>query len=154
MRVPSWDSARTPHVPFICFGTYCSSFGKSARYAVEMCVRTSIALVHPRSLSSASLFVRLFCPQVFWQFCGNFLHFFLVNHPLPLTYFLSIESYYFIFDICLKWKSPEGTSIKFPFEGKPDDLNEVMCMTTIHSKWDRSHPYRNVHDENPFKKKW
>ena len=29
MRVPSLVTARTLHVPFLCFGTYCSSFGKS-----------------------------------------------------------------------------------------------------------------------------
>ena len=122
MRVPTSDSARTLHVPFICFGTYSSSFGKSARYPVHMCVRTWIALVHPRSLSLASLFVPLFCPRQTFSTIWKLSAFFLVNNPLPLTYSLSIASYCFTFDICLDCKSPEGTYRRFPLEGKLDDL--------------------------------
>ena len=33
-------------------------------------------------------------------------------------------------------------------------IRTEMCMTTIHSKWDGSQPYRNVNDDNPVKKKW
>ena len=32
-----------------------------------------------------------------------------------------------------------------------DYLRTETCMTKIHSKWEGSHPYRNVHDENPLK---
>ena len=33
-------------------------------------------------------------------------------------------------------------------------IRTEMCMTTIHSKRNGSHSYRNVNDDNPFKKKW
>ena len=78
LRVLSLDSARNLHVPYICFVTYSSCFGKSARYAVQRCVRTSLALVHrhlividARLSSLASLFLRFICPRapyVTWVF--------------------------------------------------------------------------------------
>ena len=33
-------------------------------------------------------------------------------------------------------------------------IRTEMCMTTIHSKRKDSHSYRNMHDDNPFKKRW
>ena len=72
-------------------------------------VSPSFIVIDNRLSSSASLFVRFFFPrQTFSTFC-KLCEFFLVNNPLPLTYFLSIASYCFTFDICLKWKSPVGT---------------------------------------------
>ena len=82
LRVQSSDSARTLHVPYICFGTYYSWFGKSARYDVEMCVRTCLALVHRHLrlfIVIGISFRAIFCPrewfvnilQTLWIFPGE-----------------------------------------------------------------------------------
>ena len=94
---------------YLCYGTYSSCFGKSARYAVNMCVRTSFALLHRHWRSFIVIgisFRAIVMPTVsLWEQSEAFL----VNHTHRLTYFLSIANYCFSFNICLKWKSPVGT---------------------------------------------
>ena len=73
---------------------------------------------HHRHLFSCDFFAFEKILSTFCQPCEHFL----VNHPLPLTYFLSIASYCFTFDICIKWKIPMRTYRKFTNRCKLDDL--------------------------------
>ena len=66
---------------------------------------SSTLVYRHRYLFSCGFFAR---DNILSTFCQQSEHF-LVNHTLPLTYFLSIASYCFIFNICLKWKIPVGT---------------------------------------------
>ena len=80
---------------------------------------SSLTLVyHHQHLFSCDCFAPQKILSTLWKLC----EFFLVNNPLPLTYFLSITSYCFTLDICLKWKSPVGTYRKFTKRRKLDDL--------------------------------
>ena len=116
---------------YLCYGTYSSCFGKSARYAVNMCVRTSFALLHRHWRSFIVIgisFRAIFLPtRTFWEPSEHCL----VNHTLCLTYFLSIASYCFIFDICLKWICPVGTYTWFTNRGHLDALICCKCFFVL-----------------------
>ena len=102
---PTYVSARTPHVS-------ANPRDMPYRGAWELpspsfiVISSSSTLVYRhRHLFSCDIFAPENILSTFCQLCEHFL----VNHTLPLTYFLSIASYCFTFDICLKWKSPVGT---------------------------------------------
>ena len=117
----SYVSARTP---------WC--LGKSARFrgdSVERCTRTSLALVHCHRrlfIIIGISFSATFLPTS--KFCH--LGFFSENRTIRLTYFSFIASYCFIFDICLKWKSPLRTSSRGTNRGHLDALIgwEFFCL--------------------------
>ena len=95
-------SARTLHMFrhvllnfYICFGTYSSCFGKSTRYAVQRCVRTSLALVHRhwRSFIVIGIYFRaIFCRRspfenkvnISWWAIPFPLHTFCLSHRIVL----------------------------------------------------------------------
>ena len=118
--------ARTLHVPYICFGTYMSCFGKSTIYAVQICVRTCLALAYCHQCSFIVIgisFRTIFLPP--WKFCQHFVNFVIFSWwtiPFPLHTFCLSHRIILPSISASNEKVPLGTYGKFTNRCKLDDL--------------------------------